>query len=118
MKNDKLYKFAHFLAGFVVILHGIGELDHAHGSPLFFFIAGLLMILVAAFHHRIQSIVGSGESILFFIEAAVQLFIVFIILNEVRKPYPSLTYLQLVCMFMLDIFDYSDKNHFGLKENE
>ena len=97
MKNDKLYKFAHFLAGFVVILHGIGELDHAHGSPLFFFIAGLLMILVAAFHHRIQSIVGSGESILFFIEAAVQLFIVFHYFERGKKALP-IAHLFAACM--------------------
>ncbi|MBK9637597.1 MAG: hypothetical protein IPO63_07185 [Bacteroidetes bacterium] len=88
MKNEKLYKFAHFLAGFVVILHGIGELDYAHGSPWFFFVAGFLMILVAAFHHRIQSMIGSGESILFFIEAAVQLFIVFHYFERGKKALP------------------------------
>lgn len=88
MKNDKLYKFAHFLAGFIVILHGIGELDQTHGSPIFFFIAGILMLLVAAFHHRVQAIFGSGESVLFFIEAAVQLFIVFHYFERGKKFLP------------------------------
>jgi hypothetical protein len=72
----------------VVILHGIGELDYAHGSPWFFFIAGFLMVLVAAFHHRIHAIFGNGESILFFIEAAVQLFIVFHYFERGKKALP------------------------------
>jgi hypothetical protein len=99
MKNDKLYKLAHFLAGFVVILHGIGELDHAHGSPVFFFVAGSLMFLVAAFHHRVQAIFGSGESILFFIEAAVQLFIVFHYFERGKKFLP-VAHLFAACMYV------------------
>lgn len=99
MKNDKLYKFAHFLAGLVVILHGIGELDYAHGSPVFFFIAGILMLLVAAFHHRIQRIVGNGESILFFIEAAVQLFIVFHYFERGKKYLPF-AHLLATCIYV------------------
>lgn len=99
MKNDKLYKFAHFLAGLVVILHGIGELDNMHGSPLFFFVAGFLMLLVAAFHHRVQTMVGSGESILFFIEAAVQLFIVFHYFERGKKYLP-IAHLLATCMYV------------------
>jgi len=99
MKNDKLYKFAHFLAGFVVILHGIGELDYTHGSPVFFFVAGILMLLVAAFHHRVQAIFGNGESILFFIEAAVQLFIVFHYFERGKKALPFAHFFA-ACMYV------------------
>lgn len=99
MKNDNLYKFAHFLAGLIVILHGIGELDYTQGSPLFFFVAGILMLFVAAFHHRIQTWVGSGESILFFIEAVVQLFIVFHYFERGKKYLP-IAHLLATCMYV------------------
>jgi len=88
MKKGNLYKTAHFLAGFVVILHGIGELDHLHGSPMFFFIAGILMLLVAAYHDRVHKMLGNTEGILFFIEAAVQLFIVFHYFERGKKALP------------------------------
>lgn len=75
MNKEKLYKLAHLLSGFVVMLHGVGQLDEHHGSPWFFFISGALMLLVAIFHHRVEKLLGSGEGIIFFLEGAVQCFI-------------------------------------------
>lgn len=98
MKKEKLYKFAHFLAGFVVVLHGIGELDRSHGSPAFYFMAGALMILVAIYHHKIQSVIGNGESVIFFLESAVQLFIAFHYFEAGKKALP-ITHLFAAVMY-------------------
>ncbi|MBL7925004.1 MAG: hypothetical protein JNL88_12455 [Bacteroidia bacterium] len=88
MKKENLYKSAHLLSGVVVLLHGIGELDRVHGSPSFFFIAGTLMMLTAVFHHQVERRLGNGESIIFFIEAAVQLFIAFHYFEAGKKALP------------------------------
>lgn len=88
MKNENLYKLAHLISGLVVLLHGIAELDKSHGSPWFFFIAGTLMVLVAAFHHQVEKKLKNGEGILFFIEGAVQFFIAMHYLEAGKKALP------------------------------
>ncbi len=88
MKKENLYKTAHFLSGVVVILHGISEMDKTHGTPLFFFIAGILMLLVAAFHHRVEKWLKNWEGLLFFIEGAVQFFIAIHYFEYGKKALP------------------------------
>ena len=90
MKKEKLSKLAHTISGVVVLLHGIGEMDRGHGIPWFYFIAGTLMILVAAFHHQVEKKLGSGEGIIFFIEAAVQAFIVMHYSEAGKKALPAM----------------------------
>lgn len=88
MKKEKLSKLAHFISGVVVVLHGIGELDKGHGVPWFFFVAGGLMFLVAAFHHKVEKHLGSGEGVIFFIEAAVQAFIMMHYIESGKRALP------------------------------
>ena len=88
MKKDNLSKLAHIISGVVVILHGIGEMDKGHGVPWFFFIAGALMLLVAVFHHQVEKKLGSGEGVIFFIEAAVQAFIMMHYIEAGKKALP------------------------------
>ena len=88
VKKEKLSKLAHIISGVVVVLHGIGEMDKGHGIPWFFFIAGGLMFLVAVFHHQVEKRLGSGEGIIFFIEAAVQAFIVMHYIEAGKKALP------------------------------
>ena len=89
MKKENLSKLAHIISGVVVLLHGIGEMDRGHGIPWFYFIAGALMILVAAFHHQVEKSLGSGEGIIFFIEAVVQAFIVMHYIEAGKKALPA-----------------------------
>jgi hypothetical protein len=88
VKKEKLSKLAHIISGVVVLLHGIGEMDKGHGVPWFYFIAGALMIMVAAFHNQVEKRLGSGEGIIFFIEAAVQAFIVMHYVEAGKKALP------------------------------
>ena len=88
MKKHNLSKVAHIISGVVVILHGIGEMDKGHGIPWFFFITGILMLMVAVFHHPVEKKLGSGEGIVFFVESAVQAFIVMQYLEAGKKALP------------------------------
>jgi hypothetical protein len=103
MKKENLYKLAHYISGFVVILHGISELDRSHGSPWFYFIAGFLMILVAIFHHQVEKLLKNGEGVIFLIEGAVQLFIAFHYFEEGKKALPFAHLLTTMLYFYVGI---------------
>jgi hypothetical protein len=52
--RDKRKRFAHIGAGIVILIHAYEKYESAHGSYLFFAIAGLIFLTVAILHPSIE----------------------------------------------------------------
>jgi hypothetical protein len=115
MKKENFYKLAHYISGFVVILHGINEIDRWHGSPWFYFITGFLMLLVAVFHHRVEKFLKNGEGVIFLLEGAVQLFIAFHYFEVGKKALPFAHLLATMLYFYVGIMKLKGETPFRKK---
>lgn len=96
-KKADLEKLAHILSAFVVLLHGVSALEEEHGNPVFYFIAGIVMLIFAVYHHRIEMKLPFMSNGFFLIEAVVILFIS-VHYFEIGKKY--LPYVYFACALM------------------
>jgi hypothetical protein len=53
-KRQKLKKYAHIVAGFVILIHAYEKYESGHGSYMFFTIAGLVFLSIALAHRVIE----------------------------------------------------------------
>ncbi len=73
--NNRIGAFAHYFTAFVILLHGYEKMEKGEGSYWLFYVAGVLFILIAAFHHQLARRFRVVNSIFHLIEAVV-LFII------------------------------------------
>lgn len=104
-KKEKLKRMAHFFAGFLILFHGYERFDEGHGSYVFFFIAGVIFLIVAALHHRLAARFPMVDSVFFFTEAMLSFVIAYEYFEAGKKALPFVYVLagciQLGAIFML-----------------
>ena len=81
---------AHLIAGIVVILHGIDQLEVYSGKPFFYFLMGVLMIFVEIKNDSVTKFSKTLVNSFYFIEAAVIVFIAFRNFEVYKKYIPSI----------------------------
>ncbi len=69
VKTEKKEKIAHFIAGFIILVHGYERYDLQKPAYIFFFIAGILFLSLAFFHHRVAHRFPYIDGVFFLIES-------------------------------------------------
>lgn len=88
----------HLIAGLLVILHGVNECDKFHGSPLFYFISGSIMLLLFFCQATLEKRPGSSIGLIFLMEAVILSFIAFCYF-ELGKSALPLAYILIAAFF-------------------
>ncbi len=79
-------KLGHILAGFLILLHGIEKVETDELFPWFYFIMGFIVLTLALFHDKIESISKYTDAIFCFIES-IMVFFIAIDMFEANKKF-------------------------------
>ncbi len=86
--NERLQKMMHFLAGVLVILHGLEDFESGYGSIFFYLVMGLTMLTLAFFQHGMEKKNPKLSGIIYWVEAIIIFFIAFAKFEEFKKFLP------------------------------
>ena len=86
--KSKLKKLGHILAGFLILLHGIGKIETDEHFPWFYFIMGFIVLTLALFHEKIEAISKYTDGIFCFIESIMVFFIAIDLFEADKKFLP------------------------------
>lgn len=106
--RDKRKQFAHVGAGIVILIHAYEKHEEGHGSYLFFAIAGLVFLLIAILHSRIEKIAPWIDGVFFVIEGILSLVVAYDFFHVGKKALPA-TYLLLAVFQFFMAFRKSKK---------
>lgn len=106
--RDKRKRFAHIGAGIVILIHAYEKYESAHGSYLFFAIAGLIFLTVAILHPTIEKKAPWIDGVFFIIEGILSLIVAYEFFHVGKKALP-ITYLFLACFQFFMAFKKSKK---------
>jgi hypothetical protein len=87
-KIDKRKRFAHILAGMIILLHAYERFDTGHRSYIFFLLFGLVFLCVAFFHPILEKKFSRVDSTFFFIEGILSLIIMYEYIHAGKKGLP------------------------------
>lgn len=112
--RDKRKQFAHVGAGIVILIHAYEKHEEGHGSYLFFAIAGLVFLLIALLHSRIEKKAPWIDGVFFVIEGILSLVVAYDFFHVGKKALPA-TYLLLAVFQFFMAFRKSRK---GINANK
>lgn len=92
--REKRKKFAHIGAGIVILIHAYEKYESGHGSYLLFGIAGLIFLLIAALHQKIEEKLPWVDGVFFLIEGILSLIVAYEFFHVGKKALP-VTYVLL-----------------------
>lgn len=92
--REKRKKFAHIGAGIVILIHAYEKYESGHGSYLLFGIAGLIFLLIAALHQKIEEKLPRVDGVFFVIEGILSLIVAYEFFHVGKKALP-VTYVLL-----------------------
>jgi hypothetical protein len=100
-RRRKLKKYAHIVAGFVILIHAYEKYESGHGPYLIFTIAGLIFLSVAFFHRIIEKKAPWIDGFFFFIEGILSVFVAIDFFHMGKKALPyTYIFLSLIQFFM------------------
>jgi hypothetical protein len=99
MKSWYQSQITHLIAGLLVILHGVNEWDKTYGSPAFYLVSGVLMLLLFYYQPGAEKRIGSAFGLVFLIEAVILIFIAFHYF-EVGKGALPFAYLLIAAFYL------------------
>ena len=108
VRKEKLRKAAHFLAAFVILMHGLERWDGGHSSFIYFLIAGLVFGGLAIFHHPLQARYPWIDTVFICIEAALSFVIAYEYFHMGKKGIPYL-YLLAGTMQLIAVVIFAKK---------
>lgn len=87
-RKEKLGKFPHLLAGFLILVHGYERFESGHSTYIIFFICGLLFLAVALFHHTLTTKYPFVDVVFFFVEGILCFIISYEYFEQGKKGIP------------------------------
>ena len=89
IKNkEKIKRFAHILAGAIILLHAYEKYESGHGPYLFFAISGIVFLTVAIFHHKLEKKISGVDSLFFIIEGILSMVVAYDYFHMGKKVLP------------------------------
>jgi hypothetical protein len=85
---EKKEKFAHILAGLIILVHAYEKFDLHHASYIFFLIAGIVFLTVAILHHQLAHRFIYIDGVFFVIEGILYGIIAADYFHEGKKGLP------------------------------
>lgn len=107
-KRNKLRKFAHIVAGVVILIHSYERYENGHSTYLFFALAGLLFLSVAILHHQLQHKYPKIDFIFFMIEGVLSFIVAFEYISAGKKFLPFAYFIAGLLQFF-SIYFFSKK---------
>ncbi|MBK9196068.1 MAG: hypothetical protein IPO17_14060 [Flavobacteriales bacterium] len=88
-RKARLKRFGHFFSGLLIVLHAYERYEHGHATWSLFAAAGILFLLVAAFHTQLVRKWPWVDGTFFAIEAALSLTVMgeFILAGKKGLPF-------------------------------
>ena len=87
-KNEKVKRFAHILAGCIILIHAYEKYDDHQSSYVVFLVLGIIFLLIALQHHRLAKRYHFVDSVFLVIEAIGYSFIAADFFNAGKKALP------------------------------
>lgn len=107
----KLARYAHLLAGVVIVFKGVGKIEHhQNGTGVILLAIGVVFMLFAFFHEKIPFI-KRHEAVLLWIEAAVLAIIAFSYFSEGKTALPLAYAVLTVAYIAVGFFRYRKPKH-------
>jgi hypothetical protein len=106
--KEKRQRFAHIIAGFVILIHAYEKYETGHASYKFFALAGLVFLSIAIFHPVIEKKVPWVDGVFLIIEGVLSIIIALDFFHMGKKALPY-TYLLLACFQFFIAFKRSKK---------
>ena len=89
IKNkERVKRFAHLLAGFIILLHAYEKYESGHGPYLFFFFSGLVFLTIAIFHHKLEKKFPGVDAVFFIIEGILSMIVAYDYFHMGKKALP------------------------------
>lgn len=102
--KEKKRRIAHIIAGLTILLHGYERWSHGHGTGYFFFVAGIIFLLIARWHHQLLHRWPYIDSLFFLIESSLSFLIAWEYFSAGKKLLPAIyaiaALLQLSAIFI------------------
>jgi hypothetical protein len=102
--REKRKRIAHIIAGFVILVHAFEKYESHHASYIFFAVAGLVFITIAALHPVIEKKAPWIDGVFFVIESLLSFFIAYDYFHLGKKGLPfcyiAIGIFQLVIAFV------------------
>ena len=111
-KNKRLEKFAHYLAGAVIIMKGIDKAEHFGAHPfvtIFLFLMGGFIIFANFKHHFFEKHFKEFKSVLFFCEGVVLCVISYYYFEEGKKIIPFFYLAAAITYLIVSVIFYRKK---------
>ena len=100
IKNeDKRKRVAHFAAAFTIFIHSYENYQTHHHSYLLFICAGIVILLLAIFHHSLENKYPWIDGASFIVEGLLSLVISIDLFNYGKKALPA-------CYLLLSLFQF------------
>ena len=107
----KLARYAHLLAGFVIIFKGIGKIEHhQNGVGATLIAVGIIFALFSVFHEKIPFI-KRHEAVLLWIEAVVMALVAISYFSEGKTGLPIAYSLCAIAYVVVGFFRYYRPKH-------
>ncbi len=87
-RSEKSKKIAHILAGVVILLHGYEKMEKSESSYWFFYLSGIVFILMALFHKQLVQKIKWADGLFYIIEAMVLFIIAYDYWHHGKKALP------------------------------
>src|SRR4051812_25740754 len=102
IKNDETRKkVAHIAAGFTILIHAYENYETHHHSYLLFAIAGLIVLTMAIFHHRIEKRFPWIDGAFFIVEGILSMVIAIDLFMYGKKALPFVYVLLSLFQFFM-----------------
>lgn len=109
--REKIARFAHLLAGVVIVLKGVGKIEHhQNGVGITLIVIGIAFALIAFFHEKVPFI-KRHEAVLLWIEAVVMALVAFSYFSEGKKGLPAAYLLCSVIYVVVGFYRYHRPKH-------
>lgn len=106
--KEKRKRYAHIVAGIVILIHAYEKYESGHGSPLLFTIAGTVFLAIAILHPVIEKKAPWIDGVFFLIEGILSLFVAVDYFHLHKKALPF-AYLLLALFQFFMAFTRSKK---------
>jgi hypothetical protein len=87
-RSETKEKIGHIIAGAIILIHAYEKFEKHEASYTFFFIAGLIFLSVAVFHHRLAKRFLYVDGVFFIIEGILNGIVALDYFHEGKKALP------------------------------
>lgn len=110
-RKQRLSRFAHFLSGMLILVHGLDRYDAGRSLWPAFMGAGILIVLLAGFHARLARTWPGIDGVFFLIEALLSLAIMIEFMDAGKRGLPYMYLLAAIAQVCAAWITWRRRSH-------